>query len=149
MNRIGGKICHETHSLEVHFIWQCFVVLFHRKSKYNTRKKSAALSTSDDDNSEKENFENDSDVLFEWSVWWSSFHVEQTWQNSNLISLYEKAVIAKAGLKVNDPLVAYFIVRLKIRPEFSATKLIVTQLCLLTWPSLCTSTSYTRNGSFI
>jgi len=37
-----------------------------RKSKRNTGKKSAALSTSDEDNSEKENFANDSDdVLFE------------------------------------------------------------------------------------
>ena len=53
------------------------------------------------------------------------------------------------GLKVNDQLVAHFIVWLKIRPEFSATELVVTQLCFLTWPSLCISTSYTRNRSFI
>ena len=67
MNRIGGKIRDLSRNAlsEVHS-YENVLILFHRKSKRNTGKKSAALSTSDDDNSEKENFANDSDdVLFE------------------------------------------------------------------------------------
>lgn len=51
--------------------------------------------------------------LLEWSVWWSSFDIEQTWQNSNLISLYEKAVLAKV---VNKPLItALKFVKLRLK----------------------------------